>query len=60
MNTFTCMYKLRPLLIVKAKATLRPTVSQSIYLGVKLPSDTQDQILLLSDSCGFVDVRCLL
>jgi hypothetical protein len=32
-------------------------VSRAAYLGVKHPSEAQDRFLLLSDSCGFVDVE---
>jgi hypothetical protein len=35
---------------VKVKVTIRPTVSRPVSLGVKI------RLLILSDSCGFVDV----
>jgi hypothetical protein len=41
---------------VKVKVMLWPTVSQQICLEVKSPSGVQDQFLLLSGSCRFVDV----
>jgi hypothetical protein len=35
---------------------LGSTVSRPVSLGIKHPSEAYDQILLLSDSCGFVDM----
>jgi hypothetical protein len=42
--------------IVRVKVILRPTVSRPVYLGVKPHLRPKTRILLLSDSCGFVDV----
>jgi hypothetical protein len=36
---------------------LRQTVSRRVWLGMNHHSEAWDHILLLSDSCGFVDVR---
>jgi hypothetical protein len=44
------------LIKVRVEVMLWPTVSRVVSLGIKPPSGAQDQILLLSDSCGFVDV----
>jgi hypothetical protein len=41
---------------VKSSLMLRPTVSQPVCLGKKHPSELKIRFLLLSDSCGFVDV----
>jgi hypothetical protein len=41
----------------KVKVTLRPTVRLPVYLGINHPPRTYGQILLLSDSCGVVDLE---
>jgi hypothetical protein len=46
----------RNLSVLEVRIMLRPTVSLPVSLGVK-PHGVQDQILLLSDACGFVDMR---
>jgi hypothetical protein len=33
-----------------------PTVSRSVYLGIRYPSEAHDHVLVLSDSFGFADV----
>jgi hypothetical protein len=49
---------LNPLKIdqVEVKITLRPTVSRPVCLGAKPYLRPKTRFLLLSDSCGFVDV----
>jgi hypothetical protein len=42
--------------VLSLSLMLRPTVSRPVYIGTKHLSGAYDQILLLSDSCGFVDV----
>jgi hypothetical protein len=41
---------------VKVKVMLRQTVSRPVFLGVKPHLGPKARFLLLSDSCGFVDV----
>jgi hypothetical protein len=41
---------------VKVKVILRPTISRLVCLGIKHPCGAYDQILLLLDTYGFVDV----
>jgi hypothetical protein len=41
---------------VEVKLTLRPTVNRPVSLGVKPHLGPKTRFLLLSDSCGFVDV----
>jgi hypothetical protein len=41
---------------VKVKVTLRPTVTRPVSLGVKPHLGSKTMFLLLSDSCGFVEV----
>jgi hypothetical protein len=43
-------------LLVKVKVTLRPTVSQPVSRGVKPHRGPKTRFMLLSESCGFIDV----
>jgi hypothetical protein len=43
--------------ILSQSLLLRPAVSRSVCLGIKNPSEAYDQILLLSERCGFIDVE---
>jgi hypothetical protein len=38
-----------------SEVNLRPTVSQQVYLSVRLLSGAHDQIFFLSDNCGLLD-----
>jgi hypothetical protein len=42
----------------RVRVTLRPTVSRPVSLGVKPRLGPKTRFLLLSDSCGFVDMGC--
>jgi hypothetical protein len=42
--------------LTKRSLILRPTVSRPVSLGIKHPSGLTTTFLLLSDSCGFVDM----
>jgi hypothetical protein len=45
-----------PVFCLSLSLILRPTVSRPVCLGTKHPTGAYDQILLLSDSCRFVDL----
>jgi hypothetical protein len=42
---------------VESSLMLRPTISWPVYLGIKHHLGITNRFLLLSDSCGFVDVE---
>jgi hypothetical protein len=50
---------LNPLNADNVKIMLRPTVSRPVSLGVKPHLGPKNRFLLLSGSCGFVDVESL-
>jgi hypothetical protein len=55
-NHHTYPLSLDPLVFVRVKVMLLPTVSRPVSLGVKPHLGPKTRFLLLSDSCGFVDV----
>jgi hypothetical protein len=57
LTIFNC---LTSLVEVKVNVILRPTASRPVYLGVKPHLRSKTRFLLLSGSCGFVDVGRLL